>query len=68
MQRAVAAGILGCGSVVLGSSETAGRMFSETDAQMQAGTVLDVVAPAVAKAWRAAGRSIWLRPSLAQGA
>ena len=27
MQGAVAAGILGCGSVVLGSSETAGRMY-----------------------------------------
>ena len=33
MQGAVAAGILGCGSVVLGSSETAGRMYSEIDAQ-----------------------------------
>eukprot|EP01042_Synura_sphagnicola_P012313 gene12313-15672_t len=28
-QGAVAAGILGCGSVILGASETAGRMFSE---------------------------------------
>ena len=34
MQGAVAAGILGCGSVVLGSSETAGRMYSEIDAQV----------------------------------
>src|SRR5262249_5589162 len=37
MQGAVAAGILGCGSVVLGSSETAGRLYSEIDAQVQAG-------------------------------
>ena len=37
MQGAVAAGILGCGSVVLGSSETAGRFYSEIDAQMNAG-------------------------------
>ena len=34
MQGAVAAGILGCGSVVLGSSETAGRMYSEIDAKV----------------------------------
>jgi citrate synthase len=37
MQGAVASGILGCGSVVLGSSETAGRMFSEIDARVIAG-------------------------------
>ena len=29
LQGAVAAGILGCGSVVLGSSEAAGRLFAE---------------------------------------
>ena len=37
MQGAVAAGILGCGSVVLGSSETAGRMYTEIDAKVAAG-------------------------------
>jgi citrate synthase len=58
MQGAVAAGILGCGSVVLGSSETAGRMFSEIDAQVQCGVALDKAALAVMQAWRAAGRSI----------
>jgi citrate synthase len=58
MQGAVAAGILGCGSVVLGSSETAGRMYSEIDAKVQAGAGIEVAALAVAKAWRAAGRSI----------
>ena len=31
LQGAVAAGILGCGSVILGASETAGRLFSEVD-------------------------------------
>ncbi|MFL6931489.1 MAG: citrate/2-methylcitrate synthase, partial [Xanthobacteraceae bacterium] len=31
MQGAVAAGILGCGSVILGASEVAGRMFVEID-------------------------------------
>ena len=35
MQGAVAAGVLGCGSVVLGSSETAGRMYGEIDAQVR---------------------------------
>jgi citrate synthase len=58
MQGAVAAGILGCGSVVLGSSETAGRMYAEIDAQVQAGTPLNDAARAVMQAWRAAGRSI----------
>ena len=58
MQGAVAAGILGCGSVVLGSSETAGRMYTEIDAQVRAGSAIDVAALAVMKAWRAAGQSI----------
>jgi citrate synthase len=58
MQGAVAAGILGCGSVVLGSSETAGRMYSEIDAQVQAGKPLSDAALAVMQAWRAAGQSI----------
>ena len=31
LQGAVAAGILGCGSVILGASETAGRLFVEID-------------------------------------
>jgi len=58
MQGAVAAGILGCGSVVLGSSETAGRMYSEIDAQAQSGAALDVAALSVLRAWRAAGKAI----------
>ena len=32
MQGAIAAGILGCGSVILGASETAGRLFAQIDA------------------------------------
>ena len=58
MQGAVAAGILGCGSVVLGSSETAGRMFVEIDAQVQSGTAIDAAALNVMQAWRAAGKAI----------
>ena len=58
MQGAVAAGILGCGSVVLGSSETAGRMYSEIDATMRGGAALDDATLGVMRAWRAAGKSI----------
>jgi len=58
MQGAVAAGILGCGSVVLGSSETAGRLYGEIDAQVQAGVAVDAAALAAMQAWRAAGRTI----------
>ncbi len=58
MQGAVAAGILGCGSVVLGSSETAGRLFAEIDEKVQDGTTLDAAVREVMKTWRAAGRSI----------
>src|SRR5207237_7190328 len=47
LQGAVAAGILGCGSVVLGSSETAGRMYSEIDAQVKSGTALEAAALSV---------------------
>jgi len=35
LQGAVAAGILGCGSVILGASEVAGRLFAQIDAQMR---------------------------------
>jgi citrate synthase len=58
MQGAVAAGVLGCGTVVLGSSETAGRMYSEIDAKVQSGTPLDAAALAVMQAWRVAGKTI----------
>ena len=56
MQGAVAAGVLGCGTVVLGSSETAGRMYAEIDAQIQSGLGMDAASLAVMKSWRAAGR------------
>src|ERR1700754_4699437 len=58
MQGAVAAGILGCGSVVLGSSETAGRMYAEIDAKVASGADIDAAALEVMRAWRAAGKSI----------
>src|SRR5260370_7195942 len=37
LQGAVAAGILGCGSVVLGSSEAAGQFFAAIAARIEAG-------------------------------
>jgi len=58
LQGAVAAGILGCGSVVLGSSETAGRMYAEIATRAAQGGGLDAAALAVMQAWRAAGRAI----------
>ena len=58
MQGAVAAGILGCGSVVLGSSETAGRFYAEIDAQVQSGTALADATLAAMESWRAAGRTL----------
>ncbi|ARP93228.1 citryl-CoA lyase [Bordetella genomosp. 13] len=59
LQGAVAAGILGCGSVILGASETAGRMFHEIEERAKAdGTDLDAAALAVLREYRAARRAI----------
>ena len=58
LQGAVAAGILGCGSVILGASETAGRMFAEIDEEAGAAGDLYVAAAAVVKRWREAGLAI----------
>lgn len=54
LQGAVAAGILGCGSVILGASETAGRLFDEIDRTASAhGDDLHAAARAVVADWRA---------------
>lgn len=59
LQGAVAAGILGCGSVILGASETAGRMFNEiSELAASKGEDLDAAALAVVRAYRGAKRSI----------
>ena len=58
LQGAVAAGILGCGSVVLGSAEAAGRFFAEIARQADAGTPLDESAASVIRAYRAERRAI----------
>ena len=57
LQGAVAAGILGCGSVILGASETAGRLFAEIDEQAKEGDLRAAARDAVAR-WRAAGQPI----------
>ncbi|MDH6590655.1 citrate synthase [Variovorax sp. TBS-050B] len=58
LQGAVAAGILGCGSVILGASETAGRLFVDVAARMDAGATLDDAARAALGELRAAGAAI----------
>jgi citrate synthase len=57
LQGAVAAGILGCGSVVLGSSEAAGQFLAEVVARAAGGDVRSAAA-AVTREYRAAKRAI----------
>ena len=59
LQGAVAAGILGCGSVILGATETAGRMFLDIDAQLAThGGDVAAAATTVVSARRATRQSI----------
>lgn len=59
IQGAVAAGILGCGSVILGASEDAGRFFLRVDAlARERGMALDVAATEVVHELRAARQAI----------
>lgn len=58
LQGAVAAGILGCGSVVLGSSEAAGRFFAEISARVDGGETVEAAATHVIGEYRTAKRSI----------
>src|SRR5579863_3809609 len=58
LQGAVAAGILGCGSVVLGSAESAGRFLAEIARQAETGTPLEESAQSVILEYRAARRPI----------
>jgi len=58
LQGAVAAGILGCGSVILGASETAGRLFAEIAARVDAGEALDDVAADAIRMLKESGRAI----------
>lgn len=58
LQGAVAAGILGCGSVILGASEFAGRLFAEVEQRIESGSAIDEAATALLREYRAAGRAI----------
>jgi citrate synthase len=58
LQGAVAAGILGCGSVVLGSSEAAGQFFAAIAARIDAGETAEHAAKTVVLEYRGARRSI----------
>lgn len=57
LQGAVAAGILGCGSVVLGSSEAAGRFLSEIVSRSAGEPPANAVRAVIAE-YRAAGRHV----------
>jgi citrate synthase len=58
LQGAVAAGILGCGSVVLGSSEAAGQFFAAIALRIDSGEAAAQAAKAVVLEYRGARRSI----------
>jgi citrate synthase len=58
LQGAVAAGILGCGSVVLGSSEAAGRFYALIESRAGAGADLEAAATAVVREYREAKTAI----------
>lgn len=58
LQGAVAAGILGCGSVILGASETAGRLFHDVEMRTKERASLDDAALSVVRSWREAKRAI----------
>jgi citrate synthase len=58
LQGAVAAGILGCGSVVLGSSEAAGNFFSLIAKRIESGVASEEAARTVVREYRAERRPI----------
>jgi citrate synthase len=58
LQGAVAAGILGCGSVVLGSSEAAGQFFAAITSRIAAGEPAGAAAKSVVLEYRAGRRPI----------
>ena len=58
LQGAVAAGILGCGSVVLGSAEAAGQFLVEINSRAAGGDTLEAAVGKVVGEYRAAKRAI----------
>jgi citrate synthase len=55
LQAAVAAGILGCGTVVLGTSELCGKLLVEAKQRLDAGEEIAAITGAIAKETRARG-------------
>jgi citrate synthase len=55
LQGAVAAGILGCGPVILGTAESCARLLEEAQARVAAGSAPEEVAADVARSVRASG-------------
>ena len=58
LHGAVAAGILGCGPVVLGTSESCARLLAEAQEQVAAGEEPPVVAERIARTTHAAGSKV----------
>lgn len=58
LQGAVAAGILGCGSVILGSAEAAGRLFASIAAQNNRGVGFEVAVTEAVREYGASKRPI----------
>jgi citrate synthase len=58
LQGAVAAGILGCGSVILGSSEGAGRLFAAIAERTDSGVSIAQAAQTIILAYRSENRAI----------
>jgi citrate synthase len=58
VQGAVAAGLLGCGSVILGASETAGRLFADVRERQRGGQSEVSAVREVLAAWHATGKPI----------
>jgi citrate synthase len=58
LQGAVAAGILGCGSVILGAAETAGQLLQQVVTRAATAVTLDAAAAAVVRQYLASGRIV----------
>lgn len=58
LQGAVAAGLLGCGSVILGSAEAAGSFFAEVARRMSEGEEEEAAAAALVREYRSERRAI----------